>query len=404
MDQQIKAVHTKKTAICTYSTERFGYKQARQAQRFHASFPDYQPTPLVSLPSLSRILGVKSLFVKDESHRFGLNAFKVLGGSYAISNYIAQRLDMPISELTYERILRPDVQKRLNNLTFVTATDGNPGRGIAWTANQLHQKAVVYMPKGSSLERLQNIQALGAEASITNSNYDDTVRFARACAERYGWILVQDTAWAGYEEVPTWIMQGYTTMAMEVIQELEALGASRPTHIFLQAGVGSMAASMVGFFADLYRGEQLPFITIVESEKANCMYRTAEANDGQLHTVTGDLNTIMAGLACGEPCSLAWDVLRNDADSFISCPDWVAAKGMRILGHPVVGDQRIVSGENGAVTLGLIAELMQNPSLHCLRQQLQLDETSSILCFSTEGDTDRNSYRRIVWDGQYPSC
>lgn len=383
-----------------YPVRRFGPEQAEKIHAFHASFPEYAPTPLANLRGLAERLGVAGIHVKDESQRFGLNAFKVLGGSYAIGRYIARQLDLDIEDLPYKRLVSPEIRARLGGITFATATDGNHGRGIAWTANRLGQKSVVCMPKGSAPERLNNIRALGAEASITNVNYDDTVRLVRENAEKNGWVMVQDTSWEGYEDIPGWIMEGYTTMAFEAAQQLEG---RRPTHIFLQAGVGAMAGSVTGFFADLYQDGPRPVITVVEPENAACIYRTAVANDGRLHAVKGDLRTIMAGLACGEPCSIGWNVLRDYADFSVTIPDTIAAKGMRILGNPLPGDPRVISGESGAATLGFVAEILQNSRLEGLRNTLRLDRNSRILCFSTEGDTDQENYRRIVWDGLYPS-
>ncbi len=284
-------------------------------------------------------------------------------------------------------------------MTFVTATDGNHGRGVAWTCQKLGVKSVVYMPKGSAQERLENIRKLGAEASITDFNYDDAVRLAASRQDEFGWVLVQDTAWEGYEKIPTWIMQGYTTMALEAAQQL---GDDRPTHIFLQAGVGALSGGVTGFFVDYYK-ENKPKIIIVEPNKADCIFRTAEADDGTVHMVSGDMDTIMAGLACGEPCTLGWEMLRRYADHFVSMPDYVAAKGMRILGNPVAGDAKVVSGESGAAPAGFVAELMMNESLDYMRKELEIDENSRVLCFSTEGDTDVENYRKIVWEGLYPS-
>ena len=212
-------------------------------------------------------------------------------------------------------------------------------------------------------------------------------------------MLVQDTAWEGYEKIPTWIMQGYTTMALEAAQQL---GDDRPTHIFLQAGVGALSGGVTGFFADYYK-ENKPKIIIVEPNKADCIFRTAEADDGTVHMVSGDMDTIMAGLACGEPCTLGWEMLRRYADHFVSMPDYVAAKGMRILGNPVASDAKVVSGESGAAPAGFVAELMMNESLDYMRKELEIDENSRVLCFSTEGDTDVENYRKIVWEGLYPS-
>lgn len=401
MNECFKAVHyERKTGPDLYPVKRFGPENAKKVRAFHASFPEYSVTPLAKLDNLAKALGVANVYVKDESYRFGLNAFKVLGGSYTIGNYLAQKLGKDISELPFNVLSSEEVRKQIGEVTFVTATDGNHGRGIAWTANRLGQKSVVYMPKGSALERLNNIKALGADASITDLNYDDAVRLANSNAEKYGWVMVQDTAWEGYEDIPGWIMEGYTTMAAEAVEQL---GGVKPTHIFLQAGVGAMSGGITGFFADLYGDEDRPIITIVEPNKADCIYRSAEANDGKPHFVKGDMNTIMAGLACGEPCTIGWNVLRDHADNFVSMPDYVAAEGMRVLGNPLPGDDRVISGESGAATLGFVAEVMRNESLDWLRKQLKLDENSRILCFSTEGDTDKENYRRIVWDGLHPS-
>lgn len=401
MKETFKSIHyERKTGAGLYSVKSFGLENAKKVCAFHASFPEYAPTPLAKLNHLAEMLGVKSLHVKDESYRFGLNAFKVLGGSYCIGSYIAQKLGMDIADLPYSVMTSDAIREKLGELTFVTATDGNHGRGIAWTANRLGQKSVVFMPKGSALERLHNIQALGAEASITDMNYDDAVRHANACAEKYGWIMVQDTAWEGYEDIPRWIMQGYTTMALEAIEQLKG---EKPTHIFLQAGVGAMSGGLTGFFSDLYGDEDRPIITIVEPNKADCIYRSAEAGDGKPCFVRGDMNTIMAGLACGEPCTIGWSVLFDHADNFVSMPDCIAAKGMRVLGNPLPGDDRVISGESGASTTGFVTEVLTNPALYEMKEQLKLDENSRILCFSTEGDTDRENYRNIVWDGLFPS-
>lgn len=398
MNEEIKIVSFQRQKQGTCDLTFLSLKEAKKVHGFHSSFPMYQQTPLNELRNTARTMGLGTMYVKDESYRFGLNAFKVLGGSYAIGNYIAKRLGTDISELPYEKMISPEVRAKLGDLTFVTATDGNHGRGVAWTANQLNQHSVVYMPKGSSEERLANIRAEGADATITDLNYDEAVRLANSKAEENGWIMVQDTAWEGYEDIPAWIMQGYGTLGYEVDMQLK----EKPTHIFIQAGVGSVAGAVTGFFASRY-GKDRPIITIVEPDKADCLYRTAQANDGKRHFVTGDMNTIMAGLACGEPCSIAWEVLKNYADHFISCPDYVAAKGMRILGNPDKGDTRVTSGESGAAAFGCVAEIMMNPKYQQLKDQLQLNENSRVLFFSTEGDTDQQGYRDIVWDGKHPS-
>ena len=379
----------------------FTSEEAVKAHSFHTGFAQYSQTPLTSLPNLAKALGVNSIHVKDESYRFGLNAFKVLGGSYALGRFIAKTLELPIEELPAQKILSPEVREKLGQLTFITATDGNHGRGVAWTATQLGQKSVVYMPKGSAVERLENIRAAGADASITDLNYDDAVRLADKHARENGWVMVQDTAWEGYTDIPLWIMQGYTTMGYEIVHQLEAAGEDAPTHVFLQAGVGSMAGAMTGFFAAYY-GEDRPFITIVEPKLADCLFRTAKADDGTLHNVTGDMNTIMAGLACGEPCSLGWDILKNHADAFLSVPESAAADGMRILAAPAKGNSPIVSGESGAAAFGAAANILLDDALAHMKEALGLNQNSRLLFISTEGDTDRENYRNVVWRGKYP--
>lgn len=396
MKEELKFIQYPRKSGKKFNLDFMSLENAKKVQTFHASFPVYKETPLANLKETARFLGVENIHVKDESYRFGLNAFKVLGGSYAIGNYLAKKLGKSISEMPYEQLISEDVKKELGDITFVTATDGNHGRGVAWTAGRLGQKSVVYMPKGSAIERLKNIQAEGAQASITDMNYDEAVRLANRQAEEKGWVMVQDTAWEGYEDIPEWIMQGYGTMAYEAYTRLP----QKPTHIFLQAGVGSMAGAVTGFFANVY-GEDRPIITIVEPNKADCIFSTAKEADGKLHFVTGDMNTIMAGLACGEPCSIGWNVLKDFADSFISCPDYMAAQGMRILGNPIGRDDRVTAGESGAAAFGCVTEILRNPQYKEIKDKLGLNESSRILFFNTEGDTDKENYRSIVWDGAY---
>ena len=372
-----------------------------QARAFHRSFPQYALTPLHALPGMAARLGIGNVYVKDESYRFGLNAFKVLGGSFAMAKYIASQLGRDIREITHSYLTGPDFQKEFTPATFFTATDGNHGRGVAWAARQLGQRAVVHMPKGSAKMRFDNIAAEGAQVTIEEVNYDECVRIAAAEAARteHG-VVVQDTAWEGYEEIPGWIMQGYGTMAAEAAEQLRLAGILRPTHIFVQAGVGSLAGAVVGYFSALFPDDPPKFV-IMEAESAACLYKSAVA--GTVQTVSGDLQTIMAGLACGEPNILGWDILRNHATVFVSCPDEVAARGMRMLAAPVRGDVPIVSGESGAVGMGLLAAILKDPACAQLRRTLELGPDSQVLLFSTEGDTDPQQYENIVWGGAYPA-
>ena len=379
----------------------FGPEEARRVRTFLQSFREYAPTPLVALPALAKDFGVGRIFVKDESKRFGLNAFKVLGGAYAIGRLLAQKLDRPIDSLTRDELCSDAIRKQLGPITFATATDGNHGRGVAWTAQQLGQHAKVYMPKGSAEIRAQNIRATGAECTITDLNYDDAVRLANSESEKNGWFMVQDTAWEGYEDIPRWIMQGYMALAIEALEQLKAEGVPAPTHLFLQAGVGSFAGAALGFFAATL-GDAMPVTVIVEPHKANCIHKSMKAGDGKPHNVTGDMDTLMAGLACGEPSTISWGVLRDYAAGSISCPDYIAANGMRILAAPLGSDSKVVSGESGAVTCGILEFIMRHPHGEFIREQLKLTPESTVLLISTEGDTSPETYRDVVWHGKYP--
>ena len=373
-------------------------KNVKRARRFLATFPEYSVTPLRRLEQLAKHIGIGEIYVKDESFRFDLNSFKALGGAWAMGNYLADRLGRSIDELTLEELLKPETKEAIGDITFYTATDGNQGRAIAWVAQRLGQKSVVYMPEGSSLTRLNNILACGTDASITDMNYNDAVRYANEMAQKNNGIIVQDTAWEGYTEIPTQIMQGYGIMALEALEEIRAKGLPEPTHIFLQAGVGSMAGACQGFFASVY-GKECPFTIIVEPDEANCYYQSAAQNT--LVNISGDMRTIMVGLACGEPNIISYDIMKNWSSAFLSLPDYVSGDGMRVLGNPLTGDDRIVSGESGAPPTGSLYNLMSDPDLAEIRDQLGLDENSRVLLFSTEGDTDPDRYRDIVWRGNF---
>ncbi len=381
-----------------HQVQNMSMDEMAKANSFHKSFPQYEVTPLTRLSKLAEYLGLKRLYVKDESYRFGLNAFKVLGGSYAIARYIAQQTGKDVSEIPYDVLTSEKLREEFGQAAFFTATDGNHGRGVAWAANKLGQKCTVRMPKGSTRTRLNNIAKENATVTIEDLNYDECVRMAAKEAENteHG-VIIQDTAWDGYEEIPTWIMQGYGTLALEADQQLADDGC-RPTHIFIQAGVGSLAGAVIGFFANRFK-DNPPVMVVCEANAADCLYRSAMQADGSRVDVTGDMFTIMAGLACGEANTVSWDILRNHADAFVSCPDWVSANGTRIYGAPMKGDPQVISGESGSVTMGLVHALMTKPEYKELKEALKLDENSEVLLVSSEGDTDPDRYREITWEG-----
>lgn len=370
--------------------------EVEKAKAFHMSFPQYEETPLRDLKEMAAYLGLEKVCVKDESYRFGLNAFKVLGGSYAMARYIAGELKRDVSELPYDVLTSGKLKEEFGTATFFSATDGNHGRGVAWAANKLGQKSYILMPKGSTETRLNNIKAENAEAYISDVNYDECVRrVAKKAAETEHGVVVQDTAWEGYEEIPSWIMEGYGTMALEA----DAQFAERPTHVFVQAGVGSLAGAMVGYFANKYK-DNPPVMVVVEASAAACLYKGAVAGDGDIRIVDGDMDTIMAGLACGEPNITSWDILKNHVSAFISAEDIVAARGMRMLNAPLKGDPQVLSGESGAAPFGALATIMTQDEFKDLRDKLGLNKDSKVLLFSTEGDTDPERWRNIIWEAK----
>ncbi len=368
---------------------------------FHRQLPGYKPTPLVRLGQLARTWDYTDIFVKDESPRFGLKAFKVLGGSYAVARLICQKLGRPLSEVPYAQLVSDEVREKVGQITLTTATDGNHGRGVAWAAERLGQKAVIYMPKGSAPARVAAIRSHGAEVEVTDLNYDDTVRLACRMADENGWNMIQDTAWEGYSEAPLWVMQGYLTMCAEAVDQLRAEDA-HPTHIFVQAGVGSLAGAVVGYLAQAYR-EPRPKFIIMEPNNAACIFASTAAGDGKPHAVKGNLQTIMAGLACGEPNPLSWEILRDVPSGYVSCADFLASNGMRILANPLRGDTPVEAGESGSLGVGLMEMLANNADFEDLKDALGIDRDSTMLCFNTEGATDPVNYREIIWHGKYPS-
>lgn len=369
--------------------------EVEKARTFHRSFPQYTVTPLINLQMMANYLGLSRLKVKDESYRFGLNSFKVLGGSYAMGRFIAEETGRDISALPFEVLTSPELKAEFGQATFFSATDGNHGRGVAWSANKLGQKSVILMPKGSTKNRYENIKKEGGDVTIEDVNYDECVRMAASMAAKtpHG-VVVQDTAWKGYEKIPSWIMEGYGTMASEADDQF----GERPTHIFIQAGVGSLAGAVTGFFVNRYP-DNPPKIIVVEAAAAACLYKGAVAGDGNIRTMEGDMPTIMAGLCCGEPNIISWDILKNHVTCFVAAEDSVAIRGMRMMGASLRHDLPITSGESGAAGFGAMATILLQDEYKDLRRELNLGKDSRVLCFSTEGDTDPDRYKSIEWEG-----
>ena len=366
---------------------------ARATRAFHEQISSYEKTPLVGLPNLAARWHIRGIYVKDESKRFFLNSFKGLGGSYAMFRIICERLGLDPAQTSLKELTGDAYREQLKQLEFVTCTDGNHGRGVSWAAGLFGCRAHVYMPYGTQEVRAEAIRRVGpAEVEITDLSYDDTVRHAREMSEKHGWILIQDTAWEGYEKIPAWIIQGYLTMASEAAEELDRLQI-QPTHIFLQAGVGAMAGGVLSYFANRC-GKRKPVFAIVEPDVADCFYRSAKA--GTVCSVEGAPTTIMAGLNCGTPCKIIWPLILDYAEFYISGPDEMAADGMRTYAAGLGGDPGIISGESGAATLGAAQQILEGPGFAEVKEAMGFNETSVLLLINTEGDTDPANYRRIV--------
>ncbi|UCD76241.1 MAG: diaminopropionate ammonia-lyase [Phycisphaerales bacterium] len=353
---------------------------------FHRRLPGYRPTPLHRLPDLAAQLNVGGVLIKDESDRFGLPAFKVLGASWAVYREIINALGG--EEPAWQDIdeLR-EIVADLKPLRLVTATDGNHGRGVARTAAWLGLEAIVFVPAGTVAARIAGIEAEGATVHVIDGSYDETVcRAAEAAADERAW-LIQDTSWSGYEEIPRRVIEGYSTLFREIDEELEAASEPPPDLVLVQIGVGSLAAAAVMHYRAKAKAKQ-PRIVGVEPTDAACALESAKA--GSSVTVTGPHESIMAGLNCGTLASLAWPVLSAGMDAFLSIDDDLSRQAMRLM-----ADCGLVTGESGAAGLGGLLYLL-SPEAADARQRLRIGPDPRVLIISTEGATDPVSYRRIL--------
>jgi len=371
-------------------------------------WPGYGATPLRSLSGLSEAIGVGQIAYKDESNRFGLGSFKALGGAYAVLRQVTQQVRQITGDPTvsFEAVRAGGYAEIVAQLVMTTATDGNHGRSVAWGAQQLGCPCVIFIHERVSVAREKAIAQYGATVIRVPGNYDSAVRWADAQAAANGWILLSDTSYAGYTEIPCDVMQGYTLMVEEVLQQWPQVMASAPpwpTHVFIQAGVGGLAAAVCAHLWERWevapvagRGDRPPRLIVVEPATAACLYETA--CHGELVDVHGSLETLMGCLSAGRPSLLAWDILKLGAEVFMTIPDELAAHAMRLLADGIGGDRPIVAGESGAAGLAALLGISQQPEL---RSQIHLDENSRILLFGTEGAMDPEVYQQIV--SEFPS-
>lgn len=367
---------------------------APEIRLFHQSLPAFAPTPLVRLKGLAASLGVGEILVKDESQRLGLKAFKVLGASYATFRHLKQSCEERTGvEYTIEHFHQRKHRKILGAQTFCTATDGNHGRAVAWTARILGERAVIFMPSGSVQARIDAIKGEGAEIRIVDGNYDLAVITAQEAAESNGWQIISDTSYCGYLKIPRWIMAGYTTMFQEITEQLAESGDALIDAVFIQAGVGALAAAAAFCYS---QSEQEPTLISVEPTHADCLLTSANSEDGSLHSSAGEQDSIMAGLNCGTPSLIAWPLIRDRFDAFLSMPDDYSLEAMRKYYSPTNADPRIISGESGAAGLAALLALTSDPALRQHLDQLNLGHNSRILLLNTEGDTDPENFQNVI--------
>ncbi|MDA1261173.1 MAG: diaminopropionate ammonia-lyase [Planctomycetota bacterium] len=347
-----------------------GVDRFSAARRAIAQWPGYAPTPLVALPGLADALGVAGLSYKDELTRFGLKSFKALGGAYAV-----------------QRVLMRSQGTALQDVTVTCATDGNHGRSVAWGAQLFGCKCTIFIHEMVSEGRRAAIAHYGADVVRVKGNYDDAVRHAAQTAAREGWTVVSDTSYEGYRDIPIDVMHGYGVMADEIAMQMQE---APPTHVFVQAGVGALAAAICANFW-LRWGARRPRFVIVEPDKADCFYQSVTA--GRPVAVEGDLDTLMAGLACGEVSALGWEILQTGADALVAIDDGWAVAAVRAFASPREGDTAIVSGETGAAGLAALLAVEDDRDKRAL---LGLDGSSRVLLLGSEGDTDPEIYREIV--------
>jgi len=351
-------------------------------------WPGYQPTELHPLAGLAANCNVGKVFYKDESTRFSLKSFKSLGGSYAVARQMLQAVEAATGEAaSIEQLFNGDYADIVSKITIVTATDGNHGRSVAWGCQMFGSRCVIYIHADVSQGRQQSMEALGAEVIRIAGNYDDSVKDADQAAQEHGWIVVSDNSYPGYMEIPKDVSRGYSVMLAEAAEQLDG---EIPSHIFIQGGCGGLASTVAGYFWDLW-GEQRPRLVIVEPEQANCLQLSAV--EQKLVVVDGKLDTLMAGLACGEVSLLAWEILATGADDFTTVDESLVPTSMKLLASGCDGDTPIEAGESAVAG---VAALLGTIGDDNMRQKLGLTEQSTVLVFGTEGATDPELYKQLV--------
>ncbi|MGB7271196.1 MAG: diaminopropionate ammonia-lyase [Albidovulum sp.] len=347
----------------------------------------YAPTPLVSLSALAARIGVDEILYKDEGPRFGLGSFKALGGSYAAQRVLQREVArMTGKEVSLEDIRLGRYKAECAAITLVSATDGNHGRSLAWGCQRFGAPCRIYIHAEVSEGRAQAMRDLGADVIRIAGDYDASVALAKSEAEKNGWFVVSDTSWPGYSQPPRDVMSGYGVMTDEICETLERA----PTHVFLQGGVGGLAAGVVAGLRQ-YWGAKSPRVIIVEPELAACLFESAKT--GTATSVAIAEETLMAGLSCGEPSELAWDILAEEASDFLTIPESIVAPTVRLLARPIGGDPAVEAGESAIAGLAALIAARQDKGLS---EKLDLDTNSRVLLIGSEGVTDPAIFKMIM--------
>jgi diaminopropionate ammonia-lyase len=376
--------NTKNTVVGKYEHQDIlSLEGFKKASKEITSWDEYKITPLVELDELAKQTGVSKLYYKNEHYRFSLKSFKALGGAYAVANLLIGKLKDQGIDANSNDLLAGTYKDITNKITVSCATDGNHGKSVAWGASNFGCNCEIFIHSHVSVNREKEIAKYGANVNRINGNYDDSVHVADKTAEEKGYFTVSDTSYEGYTEVPKDVMQGYTIMVDEALKQM----GEKPTHVFLQGGVGGMAAAVASFILETYQ-EESPIFVMIEPTNADCLLQSAR--NGVPTVVHGDLETVMAGLSCGEISLLAWKILENKTKAFFSIPDEPISEVMKYLAdlkEPVVSGESAVAGLAGYM-------IIQHSDEY--RRALKIDENSKILFFGTEGDTDAVVYEKMV--------
>jgi diaminopropionate ammonia-lyase len=364
-----------------------GADGAAEAERFLKLRDGHAPTPLLALPGLAANLGVAAVHVKDEGKRLGLGSFKALGGAYAVTRLVLEAAEVALSRPVAPAELSSDAVRAVAcSMTFACATDGNHGRSVAQGAALVGARSVVFVHAGVSKERVEAIASCGARTIKVPGTYDDSVREAQRVAVEQGWTLVSDTSWQGYERIPGLVMQGYTPIAREALAAIP----EPPSHVFVQAGVGGLAAAVAAHF-EILLADRRPTFVVVEPERAACLFESARL--GRPVKIDHGEPTVMAMLECYEPSLVAWRILARAADAFMTIDEADAIAAMNRFARPLGRDLSVVSGESGGAGLAGLMVAAGDPAT---RAALELGRASRVFLINTEGATDQRRYEDLV--------